>query len=302
LAPVVFSSTFGYPSVGPTITIKFNKDVGGSLVKTDLTVRNLTTNQTIDLSGVGFIYNPNTQTAVWTLPISALADGNYRATLTAAAVTDAQGRQLDGNADGTAGDDFTTDFFHLAGDINHDRSVDFLDLAAMAQNYNTTGGMTWAQGDLNGDGNVDFLDLAILAQRYNTSLAAPAPSDPVGSATVSEPVPEVAAVTSQPQPVMAPLPVPTTTKAAPAPKPKPVPKAIPKQVVKQTPRPIPPPAAKKPPILAPAIAPKPAIFGATAITRRKPSALLETWAITPATAPSPPPSRGLAPTAPRWSC
>ena len=143
LPPLVFTSTFTYAILGPTLTIKFNKDVGGSLVKTDLVLRNLTTNQTLDLSGVAFDYNASTQTATWTLP-SALADGNYLATLTAAVVTD-ENRQLDGNADGTAGDDFTTDFFHLAGDINHDRSVDFLDLAMMAQNYNSTGGMTWGR-------------------------------------------------------------------------------------------------------------------------------------------------------------
>jgi hypothetical protein len=39
----------------------------------------------------------------------------------------------------------------------------------MAQNYNAPGGSwTWESGDFTGDGNVDFLDLAALAQRYNT--------------------------------------------------------------------------------------------------------------------------------------
>ena len=69
--------------------------------------------------------------------------------------------------------DYTFDFFVLAGDANHDRSVDFNDLVKLAQNYNTTGSKTYAQGDFTGDGNVDFNDLVILAQRYNTSLPAP---------------------------------------------------------------------------------------------------------------------------------
>lgn len=60
------------------------------------------------------------------------------------------------------------------GDANLDGSVDFLDLARMAQSYNTTvSGVTdswWARGDFNYDGVVDFNDLAKLAQNYNTAL------------------------------------------------------------------------------------------------------------------------------------
>jgi hypothetical protein len=74
--------------------------------------------------------------------------------------------------------------YTLNGDANLDRSVDFLDLAALAQNYNTTG-KTFAQGDFNSDGNVDFLDLALLAQRYNTTLAVPGAPVPASLATAS---------------------------------------------------------------------------------------------------------------------
>jgi hypothetical protein len=68
----------------------------------------------------------------------------------------------------------------LPGDANLDRRVDFNDLAALAQNYNRTGGVTWRGGDFTFDANVDFNDLAILAQRYNTAFSAPvagAPAD-----------------------------------------------------------------------------------------------------------------------------
>jgi hypothetical protein len=62
------------------------------------------------------------------------------------------------------------------GDANLDGAVDFLDLARMAQNYNTTvSGQTeswWARGDFNYDGAVDFADLAKLAQNYNTAALA----------------------------------------------------------------------------------------------------------------------------------
>src|SRR5258707_363673 len=66
----------------------------------------------------------------------------------------------------------------VPGDANGDRAVDFNDLVILAQNYNTTGGMTWDTGDFTGDGNVDFSDLVALAQNYNTSLAAPAAAAP----------------------------------------------------------------------------------------------------------------------------
>jgi hypothetical protein len=94
--------------------------------------------------------------------------------LGASLVTDRAANQLDGNGDGIGGDNYIFDFFQLAADVNRDRNVDFLDLAVMAQSYNTVGGMTFDKGDLNGDESVDFLDLAILAQSYNTSLAPPA--------------------------------------------------------------------------------------------------------------------------------
>jgi hypothetical protein len=54
----------------------------------------------------------------------------------------------------------------------------------MAQNYNTSAN-TYAQGDFNYDGNVDFLDLAMLAQRYNTALPAAAS---VAASVVAAPV------------------------------------------------------------------------------------------------------------------
>jgi len=65
--------------------------------------------------------------------------------------------------------------YTLNGDLNLDGSVDFLDLAKLAQSYNVTdGSRQWTNGDVNYDGNVDFLDLAKMAQNYNTALAAPA--------------------------------------------------------------------------------------------------------------------------------
>jgi hypothetical protein len=59
----------------------------------------------------------------------------------------------------------------LPGDANRDGTVDFLDLAALAQSYNAsaTTDDPWNGGDFNGDGKVDFLDLAMMAQHYQLS-------------------------------------------------------------------------------------------------------------------------------------
>jgi hypothetical protein len=88
-------------------------------------------------------------------------------TLAGGGVTDAAGNGMTG--------DYVLKFFVMAGDANRDRTVDFNDLVLLAQNYNTSGGKTWADGDFNGDGSVDFNDLVVMAQRYNTTLP-PAPA------------------------------------------------------------------------------------------------------------------------------
>jgi len=62
--------------------------------------------------------------------------------------------------------------FTLYGDANLDGTVDFLDLARLAQSFNTTLPATqgsWSRGDFNFDGMVDFLDLAKLAQQFSDS-------------------------------------------------------------------------------------------------------------------------------------
>jgi hypothetical protein len=80
------------------------------------------------------------------------------------------------------------------GDANLDGVIDFNDLTALAQHYNTVGGMTWADGDFTGDGTVDFNDLVYLSQAYNTGT--PVASDvPAGDADwgTLTPVDQVAA-------------------------------------------------------------------------------------------------------------
>jgi uncharacterized lipoprotein YddW (UPF0748 family) len=61
----------------------------------------------------------------------------------------------------------------LRGDTGLDGVVDFNDLVALAQHYNTAdGSAVWAEGDFTYDGNVDFADLVALAQNYNGAMPA----------------------------------------------------------------------------------------------------------------------------------
>jgi hypothetical protein len=167
IAPQITSAAFDPFANSPSVAVHFSENVAGSLTKSALSISNLADGTTIDPSKFSLVYDAatNTGTFAFTRYAAGLPDGNYRATIAAGSALDAAGNPLASAV--------TFDFFALAGDSNHDRTVDFLDLAALAQNYNTSG-RTFAQGDFNYDGVVDFLDLALLAQRYNTTLAAPA--------------------------------------------------------------------------------------------------------------------------------
>jgi len=66
----------------------------------------------------------------------------------------------------------------LPGDANLDRSVNFVDLVALAQHYGDSD-QSWSTGDFTGDGLVDFQDLVIVAQNYGTGL----PLQPIPGAT-----------------------------------------------------------------------------------------------------------------------
>ena len=124
-----------------------------------------------------------------------MPDGNYTASLAAGAAADGAGN--------ASAETFSDPLFVLAGDANRDRSVDFLDLASLAQNYNTSGGKTYAQGDFNGDGNVDFLDLAIFAQHYNTTVPPPGAAQPIAASSTSFAEDWAAATASATAPVVA---------------------------------------------------------------------------------------------------
>ncbi len=136
----------------------------------------------------GFVYDPATFTATWTLTAPINSD---RLTLRLNAdgsnpIVDGGGTRLDGNwtnptsttqpnssdypsGDGTAGGDFVFRFNVLPGDATQDDIVDLADLSKLLANYGQSG-MTCAQGDFTGDGIVDLADLSKLLATYGKTL------------------------------------------------------------------------------------------------------------------------------------
>src|SRR3954452_10095893 len=167
LPPEVFAAEYHYDAARPALAIAFTEDVFASVDATDVAVTNLATSQVGPADQVSGAWDFAAQSAVFTFPGAsghgALADGNYRATLAAGAVADAKG-----NLNTSP---FSFDLFVLAGDTNHDRTVDRTDFTFLAANFNRAG-RTFSQGEFNYDGLVDLTDFTILASKFNTTLAA----------------------------------------------------------------------------------------------------------------------------------
>jgi len=178
IPPEVTAASLAAPMAAPVAVFQFTEDLGISITADDFELRDLATGALATGASLYVAYDATTFRATVTCTgagNTVLSDGNFRLTLRSGSVADGAGNSLAA--------DYSVDFFVLGGDANHDRSVDFLDLAKLAQNYNTSGGKTYADADFNGDGNVDFLDLAILAQRYNASL--PGAAQPVAASSTS---------------------------------------------------------------------------------------------------------------------
>jgi hypothetical protein len=126
----------------------------------DFVIQKLPGGPTITPTGLSYDATTNTATITFS---GILADGNYRATLVAAGITNAIGTPLPANQ--------VFDFFVLAGDANRDRAVDLLDFNILSFNFGHSP-RTFSQGDFNYDGGVDLLDFNILSQRFGQTLPA----------------------------------------------------------------------------------------------------------------------------------
>jgi hypothetical protein len=147
----------------PVVQIEFDVDLDTTtLTADDLSLVNLTTGQTIDVTAKSSVtYDPATRSARWAFA-SPLPDGTYRGFMEQYCVFDPinQSALLR---------DLQFNFVSLAGDANGDRTVNGSDLAILAMNWGGTG-RVFSQGDFNYDTKVDAADLAILSRNWQKSV------------------------------------------------------------------------------------------------------------------------------------
>jgi hypothetical protein len=224
--PTVLSSSFSFDT-SQYVTIRFDESVRLSLDPSDFTLTRVGPGETstIPTAAISVQYDRALNIATLTfpgLPDDVLPDGNYQLTLNTAGISDLAGNSMAG--------DISLSFFTLTGDANHDRTIGFADLVAVAQNYGKSG-MTFAQGDFNYDGLVSFEDLVTVAQHYGVTLAEPAQAAPIVEASC-EPA-AVAAAEPASGPILA-------KETAPISKPSPIVPPTPNPTVAYLPVPLPP--------------------------------------------------------------
>ena len=165
--PEMVASAFQFNDLPHRIAATFDQNVSASLGTDDLLIENLTTQQTIPSSDFALAYDASTNAATFTYTGNAggingvLPDGNYRATLLAAGITNGSGTPMPA--------DVTLDFFFLNGDANRDGQVNLSDFNVLAANFGQ-GGRDFTQGDFTYDTIVNLSDFNILASRFGQSL------------------------------------------------------------------------------------------------------------------------------------
>ena len=195
--PSVALAQFLDDTLPQSLRLTFNKPVGPSLSASDILVRNLTTNQTIQ--GATLTWDDATNQATLTFPATPLPDGRYTASIASPAVTDRFAVPLDGNADGAPGGDFTFQFLHLKADFNHDATVDHHDFNILRTNFGRTNA-TFSTADANYDGVTNFLDFQALELQFGKSL-------PVSAESQLRPVAAAEQELTRPRPAKRPRPV-----------------------------------------------------------------------------------------------
>jgi hypothetical protein len=175
-APWVLSTTFNDDHAQHMLIFQFTQDVSASLSTADLTVTNRATGAQVATQLLS--YNTGTNTATFVFPGFAngtLPDGDYRAVLSGAGVTNNAGIAIQS--------DTTLTFSHYAGDADHDRAFGTSDFVALSTNF-ARPNPTFSQGDFNYDGVINAIDFNILATRFGTIL--PPPASAVALATVGD--------------------------------------------------------------------------------------------------------------------
>ena len=154
-APQVASGNYPWQTSGNKIQFTFNQAMDASTFQVgDLTLINQDGGAVPVIQSVS--YDGTTATF---LLAGTPQDGNYSATLSTVS-----------NANGSIAP-YSFNFFALAGDANHDRSVDNADFTIMFNHFAQSG--TFADGDFNYDGFVDNADFTMMFNNFTKTLAAP---------------------------------------------------------------------------------------------------------------------------------
>jgi hypothetical protein len=157
--PTVVAAQQLYNTSPNALSFTFDQDVSHSLVPQSLIV------SPGNFTATSVSWDASSKTATFLLPTGSLLDGDYTATLTGTATTNA------------AGDSVTSDtmlsFWILHADANRDRRVNAFDFNAIASHFGASGATTLDQGDLNYDGRVDTDDFTLLSQQFGVTLPEP---------------------------------------------------------------------------------------------------------------------------------
>jgi hypothetical protein len=169
---------FTLPAAPHRMSYTFSQNVGASIDPSDLMLVNTTTSTTVPTANIAVSYNAGTNTATFTFPgypNGVLPNGQYTATLLAAGVN---------NGSQTLPANVVSNFFVLAGDANHDATVNLLDFNILAGNFGLSGKI-FSQGDFNYDGTVNLLDFNILSGNFGTSVGPSSVSGTNGGLTTA---------------------------------------------------------------------------------------------------------------------
>jgi predicted outer membrane repeat protein len=170
----VTSTSFDPNASAPTLNFTFNGDVDTTTIDlSDVFIHIQHADGSLGggpaVSPTSTSYDSTTKTVSFILPTNT-TDGYYLASMSAGMVKDTSG---DLNAAS-----MPYQFFILAGDANHDRTVNLLDLNALASNFGLISA-SFKQGDFDYSGTVGITDFNLLAGNFGKTLAAPSNSSPV---------------------------------------------------------------------------------------------------------------------------
>ena len=156
-------------------TLAFTFDTNVNVTAGALSLLNETAGGTaMDLTGVGFDYHAASMTATWDLTgVAGIDAAFYTGLLDATLITDSFGNLLDGDGDGTAGDDFSHVLLVAkAGDSDLDGDVDLTDYSRFATNFDPTGINSpheWCDANFDTDLDIDVTDYLQLSGNFAPS-------------------------------------------------------------------------------------------------------------------------------------